>query len=301
MIFKLAFLFILLGLASLDATAGNAKDKIPPSVSISLPVDGAVLCYLTPLYGWVKDDIGGSGIARVTVLIQRKNGSKTFYLDGYKWSLSAHKTASEFWFLAKLMGNRWRFDYVPDRSVSQDGHGTPYNGPSLLSGTYKFQITAYDRAGNKRSVSHSIRVNADTIRPRIAFFPFRQGRTYTQLHSVQGVARDKGGSGLTGVWYAITRQRDAKKWSSSAWINPYGPDGNPPIWLPAILSKGQWRLGRNLPTETALPSGLYHVQVRAIDRAGNLSDREFYGPRQNSTADAGDFHFYSSSIVVKIR
>lgn len=240
-------------------------------------------------------------MARISVSIQRKSRGKTFYFDGYKWSSSSTKTAPDFWFLAKLIGNRWKFEYVPNRSVSVDGHGTPYDGPQLISGAYVFQITAYDRSGNKRSVWRSVRVKADAIRPSVAFSQRQHVRMFSSFHSIHGVARDKGGSGIASVFYAITRQKDGKSWDGSHWNNPYGPSGNPPIWLPAILSKGQWQLDGNLPSGTALPSGLYRVEVYAADRAGNESYREFVGPRKDSDVGAGEFQYYPLVATVKVK
>jgi hypothetical protein len=269
-------------LAMPRSQASFKGDRTPPSIAFSSLRQGQTVTYLRVL-GWVRDNPGGSGISRVIVRLQRRTRGRTFKWHGYGWFSHPDLPKEDWWYFADLSGSRWSYHYIPSRNIQIGGHGTPQYGPDLFSGIYKFTATAYDRAGNSKSIAMSVRVIADKTLPAVGFSRPRSGTVIRALPVISGFARDKGGSGLESLYVSIWRHSDNKWWTGTVWTRMQFID---PPRLPAVLSRSRWRIVKDLPKGANLPDGEYSLWAVAYDRAGNRSGlRWFRFGKQSSGVD----------------
>ncbi len=279
------------GIAATREDNKKPNDTIPPSIVFTAPTKGVRVPYLAWVGGWVRDNPGGNGIARVQMLLTRKTKDKTFYWGGYDWwpSDAARRAAlhpdifPENWAeytQAQLSGSRWNYPrrLLPSRHVQSGGQTVPQIGPKLFPGLYTFRVTAYDRAGNTRSIERRVRVVPDITLPRVGFIQPHNNTLVSRFPTLEGWARDKGESGLDRVEIIIWRKSDSKEWTGREWVRWNSHQ----ITLPAVLENGRWSLRHNLPQGAALQPGRYEIWVVAYDHAGNRSGLRYLFERNNS-------------------
>ncbi len=220
------------------------QDKVPPVIAINQ--------FLTSFVsGEAKDNFGGSGLDKVLLFLRRKSDGK--YWTGREWG-----TAS-FALRPSITGQQWRYQ-------------TNLTSSTLLPGAYTLVAIAYDRVGQRTTVSKDVVI--DFTPPTITITSLSRGYMYSAMPAISGIVLDNlGGSGIERVWVLIQRKSDGKFWglddrTYGAWI-----DYNPNLCNRYTEVRGTtWRLN---PAEQVpvgdTTGGTYHIQAVARDRAGNIS------------------------------
>lgn len=125
-----------------SATTTVNIDQNAPMVSITAPANGATISRLPYIAGQVTDT-GGSGVASVQLLLRRVSDGR--YYSGSGWVTNATPLAST------VSGQTW---------VRRSGLPS---GAALTAGGYRLTATAFDRAGNRSSVTSSFEVRASGL------------------------------------------------------------------------------------------------------------------------------------------
>lgn len=125
-------------LSVLDDTAAF-HDTTPPTVTLGTPLNNQAISSLSTIAGTAIDNMGGSGVSRVSLLLQRMS-------DGQYWNgLSWNKTPVALPTI--LDGDDWA------RNVRLPG------GNNLTKGQYQLVAIALDMAGNRASTSNFFSVH----------------------------------------------------------------------------------------------------------------------------------------------
>lgn len=225
---------------SIDTTA-------PATVTFTRPLGGARISDLTPLSGTATDTAGGSGIARVLVQIKRSSDGR--YWSGRNWSISQIALPADLG-----ANNTW----------------TRAGGPAginLRQDTYFLTAIAFDRTGNRRSSTISVRV-VDTTPPVIAITSPAPNALQGTFPTVTGTITDApGGTGPARVLVSIRRLSDGFYWNGSTFVRESAT-------IPAALTGNgtTWALTQNLPRGANLRSDNYAVIAIGFDGAGNRSE-----------------------------
>lgn len=216
----------------------------PASVTFTAPAASAYINNLNSVSGTAADNSGGSGIARVDLLIKRSDGN---YWNGSGWSTTSTPLGTV------VSGTTW------SRSTAMPG------GANLSNGAYTLTATAYDKTGNSKVASISCTV--DTALPTISVTAPVNNTMYSSLSSTTGTAADTGGSGLSTIKVLLYRYGNASTaagyWAgSSTWTATYSAASNER----AASGTTSWSL--TLPT---LAYGQYIMHATAWDKASNAT------------------------------
>ncbi|MBV9469255.1 MAG: Ig-like domain repeat protein, partial [Abitibacteriaceae bacterium] len=224
-------------------TPTDAPDAIPPNVAFTTPADGAYINTFDAIGGTVVDNMGGSGVARVDLYIQR-NSDKTYWTGAVWASLSIP------------LPTRLSFDntWAIDRNILLP------QGQDLVNTDYTLSAQAFDQAGNSSSATVSVTIN--TAAPTISITAPTRGATITNLTSIVGKATNNpSGTAIAQVNVAILRY-DGVSWNGTFWSEA-------PASLEAFRSYNNWSVTDQLPNGIALADGSYTIVATVVDKAGN--------------------------------
>lgn len=257
-----------LGNASAPIAVDFLVDATPPSVTISVPANNAIVTSVPSLTGAAQDNL--SGVSAVALLLQRSQDG--LYWNGFAWSGTPT-------YLAATLSNQ------SNNVTWVLGSGLP-SGVNLPDGGYVLTASAADgtavggAAGNGRGTTTQsftvltakptplptltpVPTIADNTAPTVSFTSIKQGAVVKTLSYVVGQAADNsGGSGVARVDLVIQRSRDRKYWNGAAWVSAV-------TRLTTTLGSGNWARRTGLPTSANLSAGKYNLQAIAQDRAGN--------------------------------
>jgi CSLREA domain-containing protein len=233
----------------------------PINVTVTTPANGATVSALAAISGSASDNVGGSGIKSVSVVLHRYVSGSTQYWNGSAWS----PTPSYLYPTLSDPG-------AVDTNWSLASNKLP-SGANLSAGTYYLRAWAYDEG--KLSVYsglQSFKV-VDTTAPKgVTIMTPANGSMVSSLSSIGGSASDDaGGSGIKSVILVLHRLRGktTQYWDGGTWTAT-------PTYLHPVLSdpgavSTDWSLASNkLPAGADLPTGRYYLRAWAYDE-GNLS------------------------------
>ena len=179
--------------------------------------------------------------------------------------------------------------------------------PYEVSGVYTYTLKAVDKA-NKTKTSEAIVVEIDKDPPTITINPIVSSGLLSGSAAVftGDEVSDHGGTGIDKVLYIIKNEIDDEgnqvPPSEAEWAFADENDKK------AIVSSEKWRIEQSLGSGTAgnvitagdLQEGEYWLYVRAIDKAGNISDDSENPPAPlHFIVDQGKPEFLSASLTVK--
>lgn len=226
---------------SVSNTIHVSVDNTAPAVAITDPLEGAFVSELRSIGGTAADEVNGSGLERVSVVIQRRRDFAAW--DGSGWNpLGAGSLLP-----AVAFGGIW---------LRVIGLPAPVD---LEEGDYTIQAYAVDRAGNTTVAQH--RITVDKTAPLIAFSAPTDGARIGALASIVGTVSDSA-SGVRSVVADLQRVSDGHYWNGSAWQTA-------PAETSAAFTSATWQWVYGLPSGTDLPDGDYRLTAAALDAAGN--------------------------------
>jgi hypothetical protein len=247
--------------------AGNSKsvsalvnvDVDLPAVTIASPVDNAILNSKPTINGFVVDARGGSGIARVELLL-RRNGDG-LYWNGTQW-VGKTPIVLPTRLAGDITGNSWKYEGALPTVIATD------QSRRLTDGSYTIVATAVDRAGNRQKDVHDFFV--DTTSPLVAITAPADGAQVSSLTPISGTTRDVGiGSGVRRVDLNLQRNSDGKYWNGSTWTAFSATESRLTTTLTPSTSGATWSRNSGLPMGAQLQPGTYRIVARATDGAGN--------------------------------
>lgn len=222
-------------------------DTTKPLVAITTPASGIWSKTIPALSGTASDETGGSGLKKVTLVIQRLSDNLCW--KGTSWS------AGEYGLPTTLSGGTWRFN------------GPFPTGANLPDGAYQIKAVAWDNAGNSASVKNTI--NTDSRSPLVTITSHATNARITNLTTVSGTVAERGvGSGVEKVNFTIIRLSDNLQWNGWRWV-----DYN--TGIPTTLNGANWTISNGLPSLALMPSGSnfvngnYQLKAVAYDAVGN--------------------------------
>ncbi len=227
-----------------------APDTVAPTVAVGQPTNGGQV-QLDPLViqGTADDD---RDVAAVDVAI--RDGASGQWWDGTRW-VATFRALPAVLDQAGAPTTGWTYAWTP---------------PQI--GSYAIWARAKDAAGNvtveKPWVPFTVIDNAaDAVLPEVLVdAPTPGGSVAGPTLDIIGTASDN--ASVAGVDVAI---RDA---ATGQWLLPNGEWGGF-RWLPAALTGSG--LSVDYSYRTDLPPGIYGALVRAVDGAGNASERVWVG------------------------
>ena len=239
-----------------SATALVNVDTVLPVVAINSPLDNAAINERPDIRGFASDATGGSGIARVDLLLRRNaNGD---YWNGTQWS-----GTTPVFFASTLSGTSW----VRDGALPVVNTQSPSN--KLTDGTYTVTARAVDRAGNVQKAI--INFFVDTAKPLVAITTPSNGARVTSLPRIDGTTSDiANGTGVLRVEVLLRRDRDSAFWNGTAFA-PFSSASTLSTTLAGSPGNLTWSRVGGLPTSAQLEPTTYQVTARSIDRAGNVA------------------------------
>lgn len=222
---------------------------VPATLDITTPASGAIVNMLTAMRATATDNLGGTGIVRVDMTLQRRSDNK--YWTGSPttgWGVSTILNTT-------LAGGYW------SRTTGLPG------GSNLPGGLYTIGAIAYDKAGNSKSTTSDFSV--DTVLPNVAITQPAANNVYSNLAAATGSASD-GGSGVQSVSVQLYRLGNptlsvaAGYWAGgSNWSAGYTTANE-------ILCTGTTNWSISLPTVAqGLEPSQYRIRATAKDGAGN--------------------------------
>ncbi|MDQ3814702.1 MAG: Ig-like domain-containing protein, partial [Armatimonadota bacterium] len=236
---------------------------VPASVAFTSPASGATVGNLNTISGTAADNSGGSGIARVDLLIKR--ASDNTYWTGSAWSATSTPLSTTLSGTTTITWTR--------------NSGMP-TGSSLPNGSYSLTATAYDKANLSKAVTITVTVLVDTVAPTVSITKPLSNTVYTSLPSATGTAADNsGGSGLNTVTVMLYRYATAATtagyWSGgTSWTTSYSASNE-------LLATGTTSWSLTLPT---LTYGDYYLRATAKDKANNATIAESWFSFSNGTS-----------------
>ncbi|MBV9470305.1 MAG: Ig-like domain repeat protein, partial [Abitibacteriaceae bacterium] len=228
------------------ATSNVFVERTAPTVKFVTPAANTGASALPVINGQAFDNFGGSGLATVTLTIQRQ--SDNAYYNGSTF------TSKPTTIGAKVTGSLFSFN-------------TGFNTTNLRDGNYILTATATDRAGNSSTTKSTITIDR-TPPQKVAFTTPTNGSTLASLSTVKGTATDNVvGSGIEQVVVYIQRRKDALYWTGAGW----GPATALKTTLSAEDAIGPvtWTVATKLPSGATLQNDVYVLSAVATDRSGN--------------------------------
>lgn len=271
----LAVLPLCLAASLVSTQAARAQsDVAPPQVTVDTPRTGVTYTQAqlsgALISGRARDNLSGSGIAQVAVLLSREANGATRFYDGRGFNAIAGK-----YLLASFGGTgdlkAWSFRL-------------PTISAGLLPGVYRVRALARDHSGNSgysALASFAVRSVAptslgDQIGPSLSFVAPTAGATYssteTRFGAIGNVADNAGGGGVASVHIVAYRYADASGpagyFNGQTFSSPT-PIENPTRVPPTTGSQPtQWLFD---PFPFVYTPGRILLRVVARDRAGNIS------------------------------
>ena len=246
-----------------NATISILIDRTSPATPIiTTPADNVILETLSGIAGTVFDQGTGSGIAQVSVAIQRLVDNRYWSAGGqwlspfqaWKANLSAHLVPRGFTPLFN-----WSF---PSASLP-----TPFD---MADGNFAILATATDRAGNSSSTAYG-HFSISRAKPTVFIDHPTNGSTIASstMPQINGHGRPGPGHTLARVDLYLTY----------TWIGEHGPesaDWNGADWedhsnviLPTTLTGTNWSYNGTLPQGANLYEGHYQILAYAWDNTGS--------------------------------
>lgn len=245
------------GNSSSSATCNFSVDHISPGeVSITTPVHLSTVKTFTSVAGTAVDNAGGSGLGKVDLTLRRVSDLK--FWNGATWATAATQLP------ATISGTKWT-----------RGTGWPLAGADtdtqLLEGKYTVIATAYDKAGNRAAVTGRSDFTVDRTAPTVAITNPVDGGVVASLTTLKGMAYDAV-SGVANVNLTLRRLSDRLYWNGSEWAEAVATLTTPA--KPSTTGNSSWSYGsltQPMPQNEDLSDGVYVLQARSVDKAGNLS------------------------------
>ena len=225
-----------------DKTVPTTSTVVAPAPSIWVPSLDAILCT-------AADNANGSGISKVELTIKRN--ADNYYWSGTTWVTNSRliKATTD-----KFAANGW---------ARRHSTATPLPvGTNLKNGAYTLTTTAYDKAGNVKTLVSTF--NVDATAPTTVVKTPTNNTAYTAQPTATGTVADSGGSGVASVKVRLYRYATATVtagyWAGGTiWNADYSASND----IPAS-GTSSWSL--TLPT---LTNGNYALETIAADKAGN--------------------------------
>ncbi len=262
---------VFIAAAGSNTMARAQSDAVAPQVTVDTPRNGGV--FLAPqlagglVGGRARDNIRGSGLATVTLLLWRGTGAATRYYDGRGFNLLTGR-----YLAATLKGSgelkAWSFRL-------------PTVAQGLTPGLYHIRALARDRKNNNGFsplVSFTIRGTAasgDVTPPHVSIDTPSNGGVYSASlthFGALGSAHDNvGGGGIASI--SIIAYRYADTQGPAGYFNGTTFSSSTPIENPAIVpptvsnQETQWLFDK----PTVFTPGRILLTAVARDRAGNRS------------------------------
>lgn len=218
----------------------GTPDHIAPTITVFNPAINGSFKSLTAITG-TANDTGGSGLAKVTVRLQRV--SPPGFYNGTDFNPTFNPAVNE---LAVTGTTSWTLSL-----------------PKLADGKYLVRATATDNAGNI-TISPALSFVIDNVQPTTHVSSPRANRpTLSALTTATGTATDTG-SGVAFVTGLLHRSASgttpAGYWTGNGWSATYNAANN------ERLTTGTTNWSLTLPT---LNAGIYWFRATATDKAGN--------------------------------
>lgn len=271
-------------LAAVTSSLGAARaqsDMTAPIATVDTPRNGAAYTQAqlsgALIAGRARDNMGGSGVASVTIVLSRQAGGVTRFYDGRGFNLASAK-----YLLTALSGAG---------DIKAWSIRLPTIAAGLLPGTYRVQALARDRRGNAGSslvTAFAVRAAAppptppptpppgDRIAPTVSFVLPSNGATYsattTRFGALGNVADNAGGVGVASVSVIAYRYADSN--GPAGYFNGQTFTSRTPIENLARVPRTvgnqqtQWLLD---PYPAVFTPGRILLRVIARDKAGNAS------------------------------
>lgn len=228
-------------------------DTAAPGVTITTPTqDQSFASTSVTLAGDATDD---TGVTQVRVAVQNRTSSQYLQADGSWGPASAFRTAT-----------------LASSGATSTGWTLPVTVPT---GAYVIDVRARDAAGNLTtpSVRRRFSAGSDTVKPDTAIAAPARNAVVGTTFTASGTATDD--VGVAKVKVAVYNRSD----SVNKWLQPNGTWGpNYAMRLATLASPGStsttWNLSINLP------AGLYGLDVKAADAAGNNDATPAWQPFQ---------------------
>ena len=230
-----------------------------PVISITKPLNGAVLAELPSVEGTAKDPAQGN--LTISYKVQRLSDGR--YFNGSTWIISHPDVAPNFQATYNSTTGLWS---------STSNLPTPNQ---LISGAYRVIATAATDIGRTASAVSSFLV--DRGAPFVAYTKPVAGGSINSLSDLVGYAIDNpgapGATGISKVVVRIMRESDKKWWTGTEWgalrtdlpttlTNKQFPNGGGVEWKGVVAQ---------LPKASQTLPGAYTLQAVAYDAAGNLA------------------------------
>jgi hypothetical protein len=237
---------------SVGASTGRIyfREFVPDALAPSMAFSGAAAAparAIRSVTGTAQDDPAGTGIHQVAVSLRRS-------ADGLYWADGAWTGTPQPLFVESGVD-------ATGKTIWRVRTPLP-SGALLPTGAYELRGLVHDNAGNAKSVSRAVTIDATP--PTVTT---TAPRAYSRsLTAISGMAADLGGSGLKRVLVALRRKIDLKYWSGAAWQTAAA-------YLPTV-GGATWHVDPSLlPGDPALLEGSYYLYQRAYDYAGNVGAR----------------------------
>ena len=254
-----------IGLQSVEASVTGIKvvsppDTTPPLVGIGSPSSNTTLTGQGTVVTGTSSDVGGSGVAKVEVVIQRSSDSK--YWTGSAWSVT------QTWMAA-----------VPASPGVYSTWSSPWSfEPDQIGAvSYTVKARATDVGGNPSIVAQNTGIkinNPDLTAPTVAVTYPSVGATLGGTSAiVSGITTDAvGGTGVSKVELSVLRDSDGTYWNGLTW-------GASQAWnlttLSADKSNWSWTWAFNPLVQDG--SVGYSITARATDGATLVSPLDVVG------------------------
>jgi hypothetical protein len=254
-------------------TATPSPDRTAPLVLWTAPKNLAVVNRLTALAGVVVDNVGGSGVARVEVVLQR-NSDRRFW-NGRGWGTTAVRVPARF------SGRNW---VLLQSTLS---------GANLPGGMYTMSALATDFRGNRATSTLTVRVDVTgpvimVLSPRGTADPRVLPAPITDLTGISGRAVDA--DSTQRVQLMLQRTTDNQFWSGTRWQTTAA-------FFPAVVTGTSWARNSSLPRGTLLPNGLYRLTVNAYDRLGNRGVASWRFVIRRTTATSASVNVATAPMI----
>jgi len=230
----------------------------PPAPTFTNPTHVAVVNQLPFIEGDTQDNLGGSGIERVHLV-----------LGQLRWQTIDWEA---FQIYVCWNGTNWQDSEAILGSVVSHTNWACVSplptGTNLLGGVYMLRATAVDHAGNlgpPALCEFTIDMTSPTLN---VTWPSNQTETVDlPSYYVRGMASDdNGGSGLSHQTLSLCRDSDRHFWTGTGWSS------NLADWRVSELSDS-WTNSVPLPAGPDLPLGDYTLTAEAYDLAGNSTNQ----------------------------
>jgi subtilisin-like proprotein convertase family protein len=252
---------------------GFSIDSTPPALpTIDTPASGATLPGFVGISGSASDNVGGSGVQRVSVTIQRLDSGD--FWNGAFWGAETRLETTVTVQQAPL-------GFAPPVHWALNS-GLPA-GDMLSDGSYRITAYAYDVAGNASVTAIPVTIQKAT--PHMTFGWPINGGAYNYFPSIDGTATAQGGLSVARVEVHIYQADSNRFWDGTKW-------GSQDVALPTILlDNNRWAHSGAEPFGADAPDGVYLLLGFVFDTAGNSKRELSYFKIDTVTPPTFTFNF----------